>query len=546
MQVITNITRGKRADASSYVMPYRPSRAVDGSSDKSSRWLSASSKECWLSIDLGGYHKVTGWSVSSIGSAKWDTSCNLNSFIIQGSATYSDINKEWFTINTISNSTDNYVQANLNTPKVVNALRVYVTKGDSRETSNLASILDFTAMGYPVSHNSYLSNLTLSSGTLTPAFQKELTSYTAEVPNNVTSITITPTAGDADASITVNNQAVNSGKESQPINLNLGPNIISVVVISPSTMVKSKYTITVTRQGNTYLSNLTLSKGNLIPAFAPNITSYNVEVDNSVSSLTVTPTAQNPGTDILVNGTIVQSGSASGPINLNVGQNIITVQVKPANGNVLTYMVAVTRAASAVYLASLVIQAPDGTEIPLNTLFSKDVLNYTASIGDSFTNVKVIAASSDKTTKVIINGQTVESGSTVNITNLKVGITKITVSLDKGTKEYTVDLSRASSPYLANLVLVNVDDGSVIKLTPEFSMTNKTYSATTKASSVAVIPTAEDASGAEIKVNSEIVNSGSQSYSYPVKSRPSITQITVKVTSGNGDVYQYVLRVSKG
>ena len=51
--------------------------------------------------------------------------------------------------------------------------------------------------------NADLSNLTLSDGTLNPAFDSNTTSYTASVPNATSSMTVTPTAADANATIQV-------------------------------------------------------------------------------------------------------------------------------------------------------------------------------------------------------------------------------------------------------------------------------------------------------------------------------------------------------
>jgi len=57
-----------------------------------------------------------------------------------------------------------------------------------------------------------LSNLTISSGTLTRSFSPSATSYTASVANNVSSFNVTPTANNSDATITINGTAVASGQ----------------------------------------------------------------------------------------------------------------------------------------------------------------------------------------------------------------------------------------------------------------------------------------------------------------------------------------------
>ena len=92
--------------------------------------------------------------------------------------------------------------------------------------------------------------------------------------------------------------------------------------------------------GNAALSGLTLSSGTLTPAFDPATLSYTVNVDNSVSSLSVTPTASDSNAAVSVNG-----GSPANPINLNVGENTITILVTAQDGSTTrTYTIAVTRA----------------------------------------------------------------------------------------------------------------------------------------------------------------------------------------------------------
>lgn len=95
---------------------------------------------------------------------------------------------------------------------------------------------------------------------------------------------------------------------------------------------------------NTTLSSISLSSGTLSPSFSTSVASYTATVSNSVSSITVTPTGS--GT-IKVDGTTVNSGSASGAISLSVGSNTITIKAYPS-GSVTaeTYIVNVIRSNS--------------------------------------------------------------------------------------------------------------------------------------------------------------------------------------------------------
>ena len=76
--------------------------------------------------------------------------------------------------------------------------------------------------------NADLANLTISSGTLSPAFQSGVTTYA--VSTNSASITVTPTVSLDYVTVTVNGTAVTSGTASNAITLASGLNSIAVAV----------------------------------------------------------------------------------------------------------------------------------------------------------------------------------------------------------------------------------------------------------------------------------------------------------------------------
>ncbi|PIJ95921.1 cadherin-like beta sandwich domain-containing protein, partial [Lysinibacillus sphaericus] len=101
-----------------------------------------------------------------------------------------------------------------------------------------------------LSNNADLSNLTLSTGTLSPAFASGTTDYTANVASNVGNIQVTPTLADSYATLTLNGAAVTSGI-GKDIALNVGLNTITIIVTAQNQTTKI-YTITVTRAAPTY------------------------------------------------------------------------------------------------------------------------------------------------------------------------------------------------------------------------------------------------------------------------------------------------------
>jgi hypothetical protein len=94
------------------------------------------------------------------------------------------------------------------------------------------------------------------------------------------------------------------------------------------------------------LSALSLSSGELTPAFEAGTTSYTASVPYSTTSLTVTASVYESTSVAMVNGNTVTSGHASNALTLNVGENPIAVEVSAQNGTAKTYTVAVTRAAA--------------------------------------------------------------------------------------------------------------------------------------------------------------------------------------------------------
>jgi hypothetical protein len=203
----------------------------------------------------------------------------------------------------------------------------------------------------PASVNANLQNLTVSNGTLSPVFAANTVSYTLEVANAVTSITVTPTVDAAGVTVTVNGITTTSGSASNAIGLLVGTtNGVVITVKGTDNVTIKEYTIIVTRvdvSHNADLSNLVVSQGN-IGTFIPATTDYNDSVIYTASSMTVTPTVAGVGATVAVNGTAVSSGSASGSIslpNVSPATNTITIVITAQDTTtVKTYTITVTRA----------------------------------------------------------------------------------------------------------------------------------------------------------------------------------------------------------
>jgi hypothetical protein len=350
----------------------------------------------------------------------------------------------------------------------------------------------------PASTVATLSNLALSSGTLSPSFASGTENYTATVDNSVaTGYVVTPTKTDSGAT-TVQYLGA-TGTTTFTGALNIGANVIRTVVTAPDNVTTKTYTVTVTRPGSSVatLSALALSAGALSPTFASGTTSYTLSVANTVTSTTVTPTRTQANATITVNGTSVNSGSASGAITLNVGSNPINVVVTAQDGTTTgTYTVTVTRVSSSVATLSA-LALSSGT---LSPTFASGTTNYTASVANAVSTITVTP------TRAEANATTVQylgaTGTNLFTGALAVGpnVIRTVVTAQDGTttNTYTVTVTRAGSN-IATLSALALSSGT---LSPTFASGTTSYTATV-ANSVAtdytVTPTKTESNATTIQ-----------------------------------------------
>ena len=128
------------------------------------------------------------------------------------------------------------------------SITAVLASGSSGSISVTSNNSTATKTGFTyLSSNTDLSALSISDGSLSPNFASGTTAYTANVNNATTSITVTPTQADVNASITVNGIPVVSGAASSAIALNIGSNTITTIVTAQNGATKT-YTLTVTRE----------------------------------------------------------------------------------------------------------------------------------------------------------------------------------------------------------------------------------------------------------------------------------------------------------
>ena len=226
-----------------------------------------------------------------------------------------------------------------------NAITIEVTAVDG-QTTRTYRVTVTRAAAPPSSNDATLSGLTLS-GVSIGTFASATTEYTANVANDVTATTVTPTVSDGGATYVVKLGGVEDADGT--VDLAVGANTITVEVTAEDGQTTGTYRVTVTRAAappsdDATLSSLTLSGVNF-GTFASATTEYTASVANDVTETTVTATANDGGAAYVVK--LGGVADADGTVDLAVGANVITVEVTAEDGQTTrTYRVTVTRAAA--------------------------------------------------------------------------------------------------------------------------------------------------------------------------------------------------------
>ncbi len=187
--------------------------------------------------------------------------------------------------------------------------------------------------------NSDLTSFTISSGTLYPSFTKNTINYTTTVANNVTSISVTPTADDAMAAlqIRINNGTytnVSSGSSASITGLNIGTNIIEIKVTARDNITTKVYTIIINRSAytNANLSNINLIGNSYSPVFHPDTLNYSSSVLFGTNNVKVSAIISDTSSRIKIKinsgaFTSINNKDTSDFLGLNIGMNTIYLKV---------------------------------------------------------------------------------------------------------------------------------------------------------------------------------------------------------------------------
>ena len=228
------------------------------------------------------------------------------------------------------------------------------------------------------------------------------------------------------------------------------------------------------KSGDATLSGLTLI-GVDFGTFSSDSISYTVEVANSVSQTTVTPTVNHSGASYVVKLGGVEDDDRV--ISLAEGANVITVEVTAEDGDITkTYTVTVTRLVSSISTEASSDATLSGltlSDINFGT-FASGTTSYTAQVANTVSQTTVTPTVNDSGASYVIKlgGVTDADG----VVALSVGSNVITVEVtaedDSTTLTYTVTVTRttpSTDATLSALTLSSVDFGTFAAGTTSYS-----------------------------------------------------------------------------
>lgn len=191
-----------------------------------------------------------------------------------------------------------------------------VTSSDGR-----AKIYTITLRPTTLGGDNTLKSLTISPGTLSPAFSPGSQDYTVNVTTAVTEVTVS--AAKSDPTAVLSGDVPNEGRATLILDGPGTTKIISVIVTAPNGTSRA-YTVTVKRalpSRDASLSDLTVNPGSLDPAFNPDIMNYRVTVANNVDNVTISATKSDPNAVMSTLGSVIAAaGTPTGQVSIPIGE----------------------------------------------------------------------------------------------------------------------------------------------------------------------------------------------------------------------------------
>ena len=223
----------------------------------------------------------------------WAVEFNGNSFVAYDNNLTSPINGE------ASLFTVSFKVKSIATGAVINVYCTDVVASDGSAESGIGAVTYSATIAAPLSKDNSLKSLTVSNATISPAFDAGTTSYTAEVPYEVSKLQLDVKANDSKAKVSINNPELTVN----------GTTDVTITVTAENGS-KKTYTITVKRaqdpnyvpSSNNDLSRIAVDGFVLSPGFTAENTQYVIWLPYETENVVVRGTAADRLAHVTVEG----------------------------------------------------------------------------------------------------------------------------------------------------------------------------------------------------------------------------------------------------
>ena len=333
-----------------------------------------------------------------------------------------------------------------------------------------------TAVDDDKSSDNDLLLLSLQSEMLSPAFNRAVTTYTADVHNSVNPVTVSAVANDRTAEVSITPADADTSARGHQVNLAVAPAVNTITIsVTAQTGAQKDYTVAVTRARSTTPASFSFTDAT---GAEPG-----TEVTSDAITLVVEDTTAAIPISVTSGGALVVDGAAFSGNTVTHGQ---TVAVKVTASSEFSTEVSatvtiggvsdefsVTTRAGRVNANLSALALADGADgggvgaLALDQAVSDARTLYTARVPNSVNTVKVTATAADTAATIEVNGAAVASGTESGAINvpLRDGNFSILVAVvaEDGTteKRYKLQVRRRSTDAFLSGISVTAGGGEL-------------------------------------------------------------------------------------
>ncbi|MCG9967463.1 cadherin-like beta sandwich domain-containing protein [Pelotomaculum terephthalicicum JT] len=322
------------------------------------------------------------------------------------------------------------------------------------------------------SEDATLAELSVNQGALDPAFDKNTTSYTVSVNEDVASISIHAGASEPHAVVTLNGEGTGDCGVDKTVELKPGDNNFEIVVTAQDGVTQKMYSINVIRAG-VPLTRLAVKIGDGEDApvieFDPAVIGHGFTV-NENARVYITAAPLSAGADVSYDdpwSDALFSVSATGWTKIgqfsSSSRYAIPVYVTDPAGSKTTYVLMVNGSSGQTGLLDLSYEISGGVQTPITLEPGKN--EYSLNVASDVSNINIYARPADGDAYALINGyDSYPKYQGRGTAALGYGLNKIPITVvaaNGDTETYRLNVTRPTPPeMIADLSGITADCGS--------------------------------------------------------------------------------------